>query len=117
LKQSTAGDSSFYFGSPTDITVPGDYDGDHKTDLAVVTVVNGSFVWWVRRSSTGAVAAQTFGVAASDLPTPGDYDGDGRTDIAVWRSGTFWVLGSTAGLSNRSWGQAGDYPVANFTVR
>jgi hypothetical protein len=58
-----------------------------------------------------------FGLYGIDLPVQGDYDGDGRTDVAIWRNGVFYGLKSSDGsLIAQAFGQAGDYPVANFNV-
>jgi len=120
---STAGVSSFVFGTPTDVILPGDYDGDGKTDIAVARGVAGNYNWFVRPSSTGAISAAptyVFGNSATDFYAQGDYDGDGKTDPAVWRpsanpgESAFWVFGSTSGNMVVPFGQAADYPVANY---
>ena len=70
------------WGSPDDIPVPGDYDGDGKIDIAVWTPASG--LWTIIRSSDGATTYTMYG-GPGDIPVPGDYDGDGKTDIAIWR--------------------------------
>lgn len=125
MLQTTAGFDSIVFGAALDLIVPGDYDADGKTDLAVARSSNGSYIWFVRPSSTGTISAgpsATFGIPTTDFITQGDYDGDGKTDFAVWRpsvtpgASQFWVLGSISGVVAVPFGSSGDYPVANYNV-
>jgi hypothetical protein len=94
-----------------DIAVPGDYDGDGKTDVATFTTSNG--VWSVQRSSDNIVQTTFWGVNG-DKPVQGDYDGDGKTDIAIFRpsTGTWWVIRSS-NSSNfaTAFGTSGDKPM------
>jgi hypothetical protein len=53
-----------------------------------------------------------FGLA-DDVPVPGDYDGDRKADIAVYRSGTWYINRSAAGISIAQFGLASDVPIAN----
>ena len=98
--------------SDTDYVVPGDFDGDRKTDLAVVRNINNQFLWYWRRSSDGTVVGQQFGSSLGNFENgvPGDYDGDGTTDLATWRStggsnpAYFYVNRSRDGFTYMQWG-------------
>ncbi len=80
-----------------------DFDGDNKTDLAVVRGVSGATqTRWIRNSNGGTITGVDWGLGAGfaggDRVTPADFDGDGKTDIAVWRGGaspSFYVLNSS----------------------
>ena len=112
------------FGTPTDVIVPGDYDGDGKTDLLRL-----SEVLWEARSfgvMSPALTSTPSLAARSEFPQQisrhrGDYDGDGTTDFAVRRpdvsptNNFFYVRKSSDGtLLANEWGQNGDYPPANY---
>ena len=105
-------------GAAGDRPVPGDYDGDKKTDVAVYRTSDR--MWYVLTSSTGYAASRTVVWGeAGDVPVPADYDGDGRTDVAVWRpsTGEWLVLKSSneydvaQGVLRVQWGEQGDVPV------
>jgi hypothetical protein len=55
------------WGSATDVPVPGDYDGDGKTDYAIFR--NGT--WYLYQSTAGIVIAN-WGIAG-DVPIPSKY--------------------------------------------
>ena len=70
--------------------MPGDYDGDGLTDVAVYRPSTGA--WMLRTSGSNyALTSYTWGVS-TDMAVPGDYDGDGRTDVAVFRPSTGSVV-------------------------
>ena len=105
------------WGLPGDVPVPGDYDGDGRTDVAVWRPSTG--VWWMLTSSSAFTAIFTIGWGLpGDVPVPGDYDGDGRTDVAVWRpsTGVWWMLTSSSAFTaifTIGWGLPSDVPVVD----
>jgi subtilisin-like proprotein convertase family protein len=67
----------------------GDYDGDGKTDYAVVRNaggLNGQITWFISDNATGIPRSQAWGLGL-DTFIPADFDGDQKDDIAVWRPG------------------------------
>ncbi len=108
LQRSQSGFTSVQFGLSTDKIVPGDYDGDGKTDIAVYR----GGTWFLQRSTAGFTSIQ-FGLP-DDIPVPADFDGDCKTDLAVYRpsSGTWYVLNGTTGqYTSQQWGVSTDKPV------
>ncbi len=120
-----------YFGLASDRIVPGDYDGDGKTDICVTRDFNiGTnpplpIKWFIRYSSGQPDARIEFGTGINFNFAQGDYDGDGKTDIAMFVAsrGEFWWLSSANAGSPAvySWGNAGtipaDLPVAGYNNR
>ncbi|WP_152052616.1 FG-GAP-like repeat-containing protein [Tautonia marina] len=78
------------------VPISGDFDGDGKTDVAVVDPLAhgpGGLVpdrtrWIILLSGSGNFRREVeFGAAGVlDRPAPADFDGDGRTDIATFRA-------------------------------
>jgi len=61
-----------------------DFDGDGRSDLAVVRD-DGTHLNWHIQGSSEAYRSQQFG-ATDDRVASADYDGDGKTDIGVFRA-------------------------------
>lgn len=61
-------------------------------DLVVWRLSTG--VWYVRDSTDGTIAYNTFGGTPGDAPAPADFDGDGLTDFCVYRRDTTAHLGT-----------------------
>ncbi len=72
--------SNFIYGTSECIPIPGDYNGDGATDLAVVDLTrpDGRAKWYL-----DAVGVFIYGLQEW-IPVPGDYNGDGITDAALF---------------------------------
>lgn len=117
VNRSTLGIQIVRWGTGGDLVVTGDYDGDGVTDFAVARPGT-ELVWYILQSSNSQLAAYTFGNEIQ-LTAQGDYDGDGKTDLATYdpTMGRFYIKRSTTwGVTEKQFGIAGDYPVANFAT-
>ena len=99
----------FAWGTNGDKAVPGDYDGDGKTDFSIFRPA--SSTWWIMKSSDNTFYSVPFG-ASGDQIAQADYDGDGKTDAAVFRpsNGTWYVQNTPSGFSSQAFGLASDVP-------
>jgi len=96
-----------------------DFNGDGKTDFAVVRNTgggpSGQITWFVNYASTATTVAYAWGISG-DFFVPVDFDGDQKTDIAIWRAGAptvaaFYILQSgTNTVRVEAFGQTGDDP-------
>ncbi len=90
--QSRDGFKAFRWGVNGDMHAPGDYDGDGKTDIAILRAVNFPpliHTFWIWNSQSNSLTKTEFrDVIPANAPMQQDYNGDGKTDPAVW-IGTF----------------------------
>jgi peptidoglycan hydrolase-like amidase len=105
-------DASFSFGSPSDVPVAGDWDGD---GFDTVGVFRGG-TWYLRNdNSSGPVDVTVSFGGPGDVPVTGDWNGDGHDSIGIRRGATWYVRNkTTSGPADTSFsfGLATDRPVA-----
>lgn len=118
VKKSLGGFDYVRWGVETDNLVPGDYDGDGKTDIAIhrkLVAFPETGTWWIigsQNSNYYATRWASNNIGEFDTPVPADYDGDGKTDLAYYRqtdvlgqSGTFIILPSSTNIGySVTWG-------------
>lgn len=98
------------YGRNGDTPVPADYNGDGRTDMAVVRNENGAKVWYLSFQGTYLWGLPT------DQPLTGDFDNDGRADLTVVRNegqNLVWYVRRSmdGGMTMLKWGLPGDKPV------
>ncbi len=109
-----SGDSSaarVEFGSHREEAVPADYDGDGKTDYAVVGIAEDTTLLWRFKLSNSAyeISTATFGQSGDLVIFGCDFDGDDKSDMAVVRSGSsfLWQKSSDASVVTLDLGVTG----------
>jgi hypothetical protein len=105
--------------APANVQHVSDYNGDGKTDFALVRNTGGGaggqITWFINLNGSPTTYASAWGIS-TDFFVPADYDGDNKTDIAVWRSGeptvaAFYILQSNGNTVRiEPFGQSGDDP-------
>ncbi|HEV3165927.1 MAG TPA: FG-GAP-like repeat-containing protein [Isosphaeraceae bacterium] len=85
-------------------SVPGDFDGDGKTDTAIYDQTTSQF--FILLSGGGAKTPQFGNPAHTNIPITGDFDGDGKADTAIYDQTTsqFFILLSGGGAKTPQFG-------------
>lgn len=102
-------------GVETDFPFPRDFDGDGKTDVAVVRLLDpsGQAYYFILNSATNTVRIEAFGLSTDDFTVTGDYDGDGVSDLAIYRKGlgtgpSYFIVQGSATPNSANWVQFGN---------
>ena len=117
------GDRIYITGKPGDIPVPGDWNGDNTTEMAVF---RGDHTWYIDYNGNGVWDGPAGGDRIyitgkpGDIPVPGDWNGDNITEMGVFRDNHTWYIdyngngvwdGPSGGDRIYTTGQPGDIPV------
>lgn len=94
---------------------PADFNGDGRTDYAVIRNNSGQLTWFWNVTQGGGFNVFQWGLIGDSVVME-DFDGDGKDDITVWRAGTgtssaFFIFQSQTNTARiESFGLIGDDP-------
>ncbi len=105
----------FGFGSPGDIPITGDWDGNGTTTIGVYRPTTATFYLRNTNSPGPSTGGFTFG-SPGDIPITGDWDGNGTTTIGVYRptTATFYLRNTNSpgpSIGGFAYGAVGSAPV------
>ncbi len=105
---------SFYFGTPGDVPILGDWDCDGEATVGAYRPTNG-FVYVRNSNDQGVADTEFFFGIAGDIPLAGDWDGDGCDTVSIYRDSQVFVnneLATRVAEYTFYFGVPGDTPFA-----
>jgi len=116
LVENDAEYNDFYYGTPGDLAVACDWDGDGIDTVGLYRPSDG-FLYLRNSNTQGPGETEIFYGEPADIPVCGDWDGDGTESVGVYRprNATFYLRNSnTQGFADISFifGNPGDVPFA-----
>jgi hypothetical protein len=107
-------DTTFSFGTPGDIPLAGDWNGNGISDIGVFRPSSGN--WYLDYNPSGVVDTTFHFGTTGDIPLAGDWNGNGISDAAVFRpsTGNWYLNYNKDGVVNKAFhfGTRGDIPVS-----
>ena len=103
-------DHDFFYGSPGDLPVVGDWNGDGVDTVGVVR----GHIWHLTDTLSGAAPDRAFGYGnPGDKPVAGDWNGDGIDTPGVVRGNVWWLSNDFAATvwTSFAFGNATDQPL------